>query len=297
MRSLTTICTLTMLFSASYRRARTWNTIDYKNLLFSFLLALVFTWSASAAWIENFDTGVGRFQYCEENGADVFIWNSATQSLDATFIRKTPADKRYALIEPVTNAYSGYYGFSTIVTISGQTPGGESDPACAHFGFLNSPVSDTYGAMLIEAEITAASEDNKTFFLWTAEQTSETVRVSDERIPFEYGVTYFISASVHGPEHVFACDFFQGVDDTGVYLGTLSVDLIPTAIMGFDAVGFTGWWDQQHTVVNANFDNFAYIPEPATILLLGLGAVMVRKTAHRKRQKTNDTTRQNHRQR
>ena len=59
-------------------------------------------------------------------------------------------------------------------------------------------------------------------------------------------------------------------------MGTLTLELAPGEVISFDALGFTCWGDSQQTVVEANFDNFGFVPEPATLLLLGLGAVLLR---------------------
>jgi len=60
-------------------------------------------------------------------------------------------------------------------------------------------------------------------------------------------------------------------------MGTLTVELALVTVIGFDALGFTGWSESQQTVVEANFDNFRFVPEPVTVLPLGLGVVMLRK--------------------
>jgi len=248
-----------------------------RNVLLLIIVALVVVSTSEATWIENFDTGVGRFQFYEENGDTVFTWNSLTQSLDAAFIRRTPADKRYALIPAVQDVRLVSYGFSTVINITGQLPGPSSDPASGLFGFMNSAGSELYGVAVIQPVITRPSEGRKEFYLRTGGRTSETSRISSEIIPFEFGTTYFIDAMVNGPEDIFQVDFYEGENKNGSYLGTLAVELAPGAAIGFDAVGFSGMWDSQQTVVEANFDNFAFVPEPSTLLLLGLGAVMLRR--------------------
>ncbi len=252
-----------------------------RNILLSVIVTLVVVSTSEATWMETFDTGVGRFKYYEENGDTVFSWNSLTQSLDATFIRQTPADKRYAIIPTIEDVHSVYYGFSTIIRITGELPGPTSDPASGLFGFMNSAGSELYGCAFIQPVISRPSEGRKEFYIRTGGQTTETHRISTETIPFEFGTTYFVDAFVNGPDDIFQVDFYEGENKNGIYLGTLTVEFAPQSAIGFDAVGFSGMWDSQQTVVEANFDNFAFVPEPATLLLLSLGAMMLRKNAEK----------------
>lgn len=248
-----------------------------KVILLVLIVTLTVVSISEANWIETFDTGVGRFQYTEENGDSVFAWNSTSQSLDATFIRRVPVDRRYALMPTVKDVCSGAYGFSTVINITGQTPGPVSDVASARFGFFNSSESEAQGAILVGAIITRPSEGQKYFYLKTAERTTETIRISQETIPFEYGNDYFIDTIINSSERLFQADFYRGTDKTGDYLGALSAELVQGAIIGFDSLGFIGDGDSQQTIVEANFDNFGYVPEPATLLLFGFGGLVLRK--------------------
>lgn len=237
----------------------------------------VFVCGAHAAWLETFDTGVGRFQYTEANGDSVFAWNATSSSLDATFSRKRPVDKRYASIPSVQDISLKHCGFSTIVTITGQLPGAESDPASAHFGFMNSAGSQWNGFLFVEAVITRPSEGLKYFILNAGDGTSGGYSESAFTIPFEFGTTYFVDAWANGPEGLFHTDFYEGQDARGLYLGSLTIDLNPAIQIGFDALGFSGWGDSQHTIIQANFDNFAFIPEPGSLALFALAGVAMRK--------------------
>lgn len=227
--------------------------------------------ASAAIWTETFDIGVGRFQYTEADGQNVFRWNSSTQALDATFIRRQPVDRRYAQIGPMSDANARILRFSTSIMITGQTPGGESDPADSHFGFFNSTNSSLTGYLFVGAYITRPNENIRRFYLDThdGEGTSQ--------IPFDYGTTYFVDATLDGPQHSFVVRVYRGQDAEGEYLGTMSKALAPNRVFGFDALGFSGWGDSQHTVVTATFDNFTYTPEPATLMLLILGLATIRR--------------------
>lgn len=245
------------------------------------LLLLIFAGIAQAntSWTETFESGVGRFDQYEIDGDTAFTWNSATQSLDAAFVRRTRVDRRYALIPTVYDVRMGLCGFSTVISISGQVPGGESDPACGLFRFMNSPSSDAYGFVLVGAEIMRPREDARQFILRSGPRLAETFRWSTEHIPFEFSTPYFVDVVCDGPAQLATADFYLGKSRDGDHLGTLTVS--SDSPIGFNAVGFADSYDQQRTAVTANIDDFSFfaqsIPVRGTALLgmLGLSVVGV----------------------
>lgn len=192
----------------------------------------------SQTWTETFENGVGHLSETLCNGDDVFVYDASTQSIDATFIRYTvtnPAnDKRFALLE------GGPFDFATAVT---------------KFIVVVTPLSWASGsanAAHIGLFVTGEECVGNTIAVISFRMPDQVIRLrysnigSDQTIPFVFGETYFVEATLDGPALHFHLDAYLGVDSSGTWLGKIDHALPPEIVK----------------VLTLNFDGFGLVSTP-----------------------------------
>ncbi len=182
-------------------------------------------------WTESFETGVGRLDQTTGNGDTVFVYDPSTQSIDATFVRPihgTPTiDHRFAILEDgPLDAGTGVTRFSLVMTPLSATDGSNLS---AKIGLL-----DVFGVGVGHATVDFARNSQV-----IGPQFSGSSFDPVAGIPFSYGETYYIEATLDGPGHRFIIDVYRGMD-ASIYLGHIDRGLVPDAPLIFDSFGLAG---------------------------------------------------------
>lgn len=235
-----------------------------KTVLLSTLLTVLISPNTfGVIWTETFDNGVGRFSHTNGPGDQWYTWNSSTQSMDATFYRGYTYE-RYALLGNTYIVGDSILEFSAVVT-----PLEMVDGSGAAIGFINSDEINT---------------DNRCTVLFATNKSSIRSAIDEGdsgSIPMSAGTTYFVDFLLNGPADRFYLDVYEGTDQNGNFLGTISSAIGVFADLEIDAIGLTNrlsYTIPYQTPVNMNIDNISLIvPEPITLSLFALGGLFLRQ--------------------
>jgi hypothetical protein len=191
-------------------------------LVISLCLFIGFASAEAAVWTETFDEGVGRLSQTNGPGDSYFTWDANSHAIDGYFWRG-PTYERYA---PLDNTYvvsQSVLGFSTIVT-----PLSANQSSGAAIGFFSSDNVNSDNRFTV---VFGNSKDlGLVFFDGVAER-------SNGYLTYSFGTTYFVDALLDGPNDMFKVDLYEGTDNTGSLVGSLSTSLGAVGMVELDALG------------------------------------------------------------
>ncbi len=222
-------------------------------------------------WTEMFDNGVGRFKLTHGQGDIAFVHDPIDGNLNCTFVRQDVstdmADRRLAELGS-TFTETDVVGFSFE-----WTPLGGSPSAFPHIGFFNSTnMADV---------VVLAATDNR-YQLEIGRGQPDSFQVEDTGFHYTNGETYLIEMRLDGPNGTVTLSsaIRQGSEFVSQGTNTWSVS---TSYV-FDALGVGNLLDDQGfgATFVADFDNFTFVPEPSTALLLAVGLACLSTPCHRK---------------
>lgn len=243
-----------------------------RQILFTAALLLLTPGPAmSDIWTETFDTGVGRFDETLVDGDSLFVWDGSHQRIHGDFRRDGQAHRRYADIGRMYNA-NDTIGFSVVVT-PGARNSDNTLTVAADLGFYNSilPPESRNNRVGISLH---ADRDNYGWFSFFGLGSPPQ---SGSDIQWYAHHTYFVEFLYEGNLDLVTWSVYEGVDSSGVFLGTRQNDLTgdPFTVdvdrlgMGGDGNGMLPGQNYDAWVL-ADVDNFSFtVPEPSTALLFG----------------------------
>jgi hypothetical protein len=236
-------------------------------------------------WTESFDTGVGRLDQTTGNGDALYLWNEAGH-IDGEFVRypheNKTADTRYASLDTVYNVYESTLGFSAVFTPIGRTDTywGKS----ANIGFIGD-VSAGYANMVSAGFInrrSGSSTGPRVFAIMI--NYAEIYDQSEDYLDYSWGTEYFVDFLVDGEDHIVSASLYEGTDQEGVYVGTISMALDPTNSLSVYRLGLLNGdgntisqtspyitWGELDEI------SLTIVPEPTTLSLFALAGLLLRR--------------------
>ena len=237
------------------------------------------------AWVEDFDDGVGRFDFVTGPGNADFTYNAGQGAIDAYFERRNIAteqpSRRLALLDRTyTNADD--VGFSVEWTpLSGA--GGFSWPL---LGFFDSATGRDVGVVRVrDNNFSPYGGTWETSLNWgyLPPNTFNFNATQDEGFePWVSEETYRLDFYLNGSTNEMSFEVFRLFNSEFVSQGSATWSL-PGAEWAFDSVGVGNLLDDQalggyHV---ASIDNFAFIPSvPTSGVLLIAGLMGVQRRRH-----------------
>jgi len=210
----------------------------------------------AAGWTEEFALGVGRLDQTDGEGDTAFIWDEAAESIDATFVRSNRTDRRYAVIGPLAEADQWEIGFSGLVTPIRATGSAPYIYAHSRIGFFDSQGSNAVNTLGV---CFAEKVGDSPIFMAQGESSDGSDLLSEARLDFQYGVTYFVDCWLDGSSGVFSASLYEGVDETGPLVGTASVTVDPLTSLPFDSFGLTNIRKEADRVMELSIDRLSLV--------------------------------------
>jgi hypothetical protein len=223
----------------------------------------------SPIWIEEFETGVGRFDQIRGAGDQRHPWHSKGR-IRSFFIQDGADDRRYAPLGETFKVNDNVLGFSVVVEPQAVTT---TDDVLSGIGFWNSGNDFLRNRLGISVGLGDYEMDETEITIQGRYADGTPVSPSDS-LPYLFFHAYFIDVVVDGPAHRVTASVYEGRDDTGDFLGTISTALDPERWLAVDSLGMGGVEGSGQAIVMF-VDDFAFtIPEPATILFVLFGGIL-----------------------
>jgi len=253
-----------------------------RNLVATIVLIMVAHAQVHAiSWTEKFDTGVGLLNSTVGNGATDFVYNGTNQNLDASFVRNTTSNARFAVL-------GSAFTENSIATMSVEiTPLSVVGGGRPRLGFFDSSTGDA----IIWVELDNAPLPGRIgpLHIGKGDSATRTEFEFSSLQTWDFNETYLLEVALNG--------LTNEVSLSASILNGSSFDLLQTEsfnfgalTFSFDAVGIGNVNDTSGESAGNPFtaliDNVSFstpdpamVPEPATATLglLALGGLMMRR--------------------
>ena len=225
----------------------------------------------SPIWIETFETGVGRFDQVRGPGETRHPWQSK-ERIRSFFIQDGADDRRYALLGQTFKVNDNVLGFSVVVEPQAVTT---TDDVLSGIGFWNS--GNDYLRNRLGISVGFGDYENAEAEITIQGRYDDGTPIApSDAIPYLFFHTYFIDVVVEGPAHQVTASVYEGRDERGAFLGTISTTLDPDRWLAVDSLGMGGVEGNGQAIVMF-IDDFAFtIPEPSTALMVLAAGILLR---------------------
>ncbi len=248
-----------------------------KRVVYVCLVCIVGSISYGVIWTETFEDGVGRLNQTSGNGDSVFAWDSNKEAISGTFNRyhhdSYVCDTRYADLGSIYDVHTNTLGFSAVITPLSSTD--DYYNSSAYLGFLG---NDTAPVSRLCVRFSRGTRDGNMINI-TAKYDDGGLLWSDTSLQYSWGTSYFVNALLDGPNNEFSVSVYEGTNAEGLFLGTISAQLDPSKQLTVFGLGIAnGESISAPKTYIADINEMSLtVPEPATLSLLALGGLLLRR--------------------
>jgi hypothetical protein len=242
----------------------------------SLVVAILFVGTSDVqgqGWADDFVSDVGHLDQTAGAGGSAFVWNSDTESIDATFTNNGDCDRRFADLGLTYDIHAANVEFSAIITPLSTTINSGS-AAGGRIGFFSAADGNT--ANMVEVTFSDLPDKPRRVAIHGSYADGTGFggsSANQEYLNFDFGTTYLVSLAVDGPNGEIALDIYEGPDAIGDLLGSLTWQIDPAKELHFDILGMSNPHYDNDSVLEARIHQMSYVPEPATMSLLALGGI------------------------
>ncbi len=214
--------------------------------------------ASGAIWTETFDDGVGRFNITRGQGDTLYVYDPVDQDLSATFVVQPQPHGRYASLGA---SFTEQDVFSYSVK---WTP--LSGTGMANLGFRSASYAQWIG-------VNIRSNKNYSLGYNNGVDSSPVLDLIYEGFPsWAFGNSYRIDLTIDGPNSTIVFTTSRLVGNDFILQDTITWS-IATVAWQIDRVGMFNHQDPGPATFTMDIDNWAFVPEPASLSLLAVGAL------------------------